>query len=360
MQERDRLKILIVRLGALGDIIHALPAQQHLASRLAGASVHWICESPYLPLLECVPGLERIWVTETRRWRRDPRLWTEAIRLVRSLRGESFDIAFDFQGLWKSALLAKLSGARNVLGFRPELFKERGVHWLYDVSLPGESNLHRHVIQMNLDLAGRVVPAAGDPVEIPFRVPPEADEYIDVSLRSLGMEHPVLINPGAGWNTKLWPPERYARLARRIRTELGLAVLVTYGPGEEHLVDRIREAGAPDSPPAFPTSIVELLALCRRSSLMIAGDSGPLHLAVSAGTPTVAILGPTAPGRNGPFSEDDEVVRRDLPCSNSYKRECQQFICMDIPVDAVFEAVQNRLRKARPRVPGNRQAVRIS
>ena len=157
--------------------------------------------------------------------------------------------------------------------------------------------------------------------------------------------NPVLRNPGAGWVTKRWPAREYGWLARTIVERLGFPVAVTYGPGEEGLVEELRqEAGI--NLVAFPTTITQLAALCRVSILMVAGDSGPLHLAVSTGTPVVAILGPTATARNGPYSKADIVVKRDLPCSNSYKRVCNQFICMDIPGETVFQAVQRRLELA--------------
>jgi ADP-heptose:LPS heptosyltransferase len=109
------------------------------------------------------------------------------------------------------------------------------------------------------------------------------------------------------------------------------------------MVQEIQAVTAPHPIAAFPTTFLQLAALCRRSRLLIAGDTGPLHLAVALGTPTVAIMGPTSPWRNGPFNEKDPIVKRYLFCSNSYKRTCNQFICMDIPVQEVFDAVTRRL-----------------
>ncbi len=154
---------------------------------------------------------------------------------------------------------------------------------------------------------------------------------------------PILVNPGAGWVTKLWPLKDYAALLLRIQEELGRATLLTYGQGEEDMVEEIRAILAPHPLEAFPTTLLQRAALCRRSRLLIAGDTGPLHLAVALGTPTVAILGPTSPWRNGPFNQEDQIVKRYLPCSNSYKRTCNEFICMDIPVKDVFDAVTRRL-----------------
>jgi lipopolysaccharide heptosyltransferase I len=337
--------ILIVRMGALGDILHALPAQQQLSHQLPKTSIHWLSETAYVPLLQTVPGISRIWTANTKKWRRQPFQPGEMVRLFRDLRRQHFDLALDFQGLLKSAVLARISGASRILGFAPERFKEKGIQWFYTNSQAGEGDLTRHIIETNLDLIRELVPVSKAHPVVPFLIPEADQTYVERKLRENEIANPVLINPGAGWVTKLWPARNYARLAREIQSQLGAPVVVTYGPGEEHLVERIQSELAPERLAAFPTSIVQLASLCQSSRLMIAGDSGPLHLAVAAGTPTVAILGPTSPGRNGPFNPADEVVKRDLPCSDSYKRVCSEFVCMDIPVERVLEAVKKRLAK---------------
>ncbi|MFQ5737637.1 MAG: glycosyltransferase family 9 protein [Acidobacteriota bacterium] len=340
-------KILIVRLGALGDIIHAIPAQQALLRQLPGAEIHWLAEAAYAELLRCVPGIRKVWLADTRRWRRQPHRSPESIRLVRSLRRQRFDLAFDFQGLLKSALLARLSGAGRVIGFAPERFKEKGIGWFYSQSIEGEADLNRHVIEGNMELVRQVGGTNGEGWLIPLSIPPTARRDVDERLGALRSEWPILINPGAGWVTKLWPARNYARLGLEIRRRLGIPVVYAYGPGETPLIDEIRQASAPQSILTFPTSIVELAALCQRCRLLVGSDSGPLHLAVALGTPTVAVLGPTSPRRNGPVNRYDEVVRRDLPCSDCYKRSCGEFICMDIPTQEVFEAVRRRLNGVR-------------
>lgn len=336
-------KILIVRLGALGDILHALPAQQELVRRLPGVEIHWLSETAYAPLLRAVPGVARVWTADTKRWRSQPWRAADGFSLIRSLRQVGFDVVFDFQGLLKSALLAGLSGGRKRLGFSPERFKERGIEFFYHETSPGEANLNRHVIDTNLDLVARIVAVGpADPL-VPLDIPAHDSRRVQEELDRLGVKRPILLNPGAGWVTKLWPAENYAQLGREIERRTGLPVVYSYGPAEEALIERIRKANTPNATRAFPTSILQLAALCRFARLMVAGDSGPLHLAVAVGTPTVAILGPTSPARNGPRNRDDLVVKRDLPCSNSYKRVCGQFICMDIPVETVLKSVLQRL-----------------
>ncbi len=333
-------KALIVRLGSLGDIIHTIPAQQQLARQHPGVEIHWLAEPPYQDFLRQVEGVGRVWAADTQQWRRRVSSLGGLGRLLRDLRRQDFDLAVDFQGLLKSALLARLAGAAQVLGFAEEQVRERASRWLYTQQVPVPNG--RHVIQTCLDLVS--FPDQGREVSprIGLRIPKQAAGYVDRKLAELKMDRPVLINPGAGWETKLYPVSDYARLADRIQERLGLPVVFTYGPGEETLIEQAQ--GVAEQPVhTFPTSILELAALCRRARMLIGTDTGPLHLAVALGTPTVALLGPTPPWRNGPLSSLDRVVRRDLPCSNCHKRTCSEFICMDISVETLLEAVTRRL-----------------
>ncbi len=340
-------KILLVRMGALGDVLHALPAQQLLAREMPGARIHWLSEAAYVPLLHCVSGIEQIWTADTKRWRQGPLHWEGFPRLVRGLRRQRFDLAVDFHGLFKSALLTWLSGARRLLGFRPERFKEKGCDWFYSKKVDGEADLNRHVIETNLRLISELVPDAKASARIELDIPSEDQAYVhrQLSILGLGNEAPVLINPGAGWPTKMWPAAHFGELSLEIENRLGHPVVFCFGPGEGYLIERIRKVRGSRPTFAFPSTIVQLAELCKRGRLMIGGDSGPIHLAVAVGTPVVAILGPTAPRRNGPAGPRDLVVKRDLPCSDSYKRRCDEWICMDIAVERVLSAVEARLER---------------
>lgn len=338
------MKLLIVRLGSLGDIIHAVPAQQMLTQHFPQAEIHWLTEPPYDALLHRIPGIHKLWLADTKKWRRKPFSVGEGIRLVRSLRRQRFDAALDFQGLIKSALLAKLSGARRIIGFAAHQSREPASRYFYSETVEADDGSRPHAVEINLALAQSLgCSNNGASPLIPLDIPTEAFGYVDEQLRRNNVSNPVLVNPGAGWVTKHWPPENYAKLIRRIHQEMGHGMILTYGPGEQGLVEKIRTLAKPHPIASFPTTFLQLAALCRRARLLVAGDTGPLHLAVALGTPTVAILGPTSPWRNGPFNPQDPIVKRYLFCSNSYKRSCNQFICMDIPVQEVFDAVTRRL-----------------
>ncbi|MEE8586223.1 MAG: glycosyltransferase family 9 protein, partial [Acidobacteriota bacterium] len=296
-----------MRLGALGDVIHAVPAQQQLSRRFPSAAIHWLTEPPYREILQAVPGIDRVWVADTKGWRERPRRLVELIRLVRALRRERFDLAFDFQGLLKSAGLARLAGTGAIYGFQAERFKERAASWLCSHTIDGEADLGCHTVDTNLRLASLLTGSNGGSPLIPLSVPEQADRAVCQRLAEAGLDpqseanRPALINPGAGWATKIWPARDYARLGSEIEQRLGIPVVYTYGPGEEVLIRQVRQTLEPASARAFPTSILELAALCRRSRLMVGGDTGPIHLAAALGVPIVAVLGPTTASRNGPF-----------------------------------------------------------
>jgi heptosyltransferase-1 len=331
-------KVLIVRLGAFGDIIHTVPAQQRIRECLSECEIHWITEQRFVPFLEAAPGIARIWVAGLKTWS-----WPSSLgpflRLVRALRRERFDAAIDFQGLLKSAILARAAGARLTIG--PAQTRERLASTFYSRRPPVVAGDRRHIIDLNLGLVDLLGCKSDGPARFALTIPEATRRRVDELLAQHGIDRPVLLNPGAGWVTKLWPPERWAELAERIRA-MGLPVAISYGPGEEAVAQAVLNATI-SGLPSLQTSLLELAALCERARLMVAGDTGPLHLAAALGVPTVAILGPTSGWRNGPYSSADIVVKRELPCSDCYKRTCSQFICMNIQVEEVLGAVVHRL-----------------
>ena len=169
-------KVLIIRLGALGDILHALPAQQLLHTRLPWATIDWLAEPPYIPLLRCAPGIRRAWPVDLRLWKSDSSDTPAVVRLIRSLRQERYDMVVDFQGLLKSAVLARIAGPGRVLGFQAERFKEKGTGWLYTHREKGESDLSQHVIDGNLGLIERFFGGNNATPLVPFSIPREDQE----------------------------------------------------------------------------------------------------------------------------------------------------------------------------------------
>ena len=340
-------RILIIKLGSLGDVVHTLPALADLKRQFPDAEIDWLVESKALVLLDGNPWLHEVIEVDTHKWRRSWSLATlsEMRGLVTKLRRRHYDVALDFQGLWKSAVLGKVTGARKLIGFDRTTLKEPGCRMFYHEEIKPGPDV-RHVIDINKELLRGLGVAVG-PHRFHFSVPREDELYISRQLSSHHLEDFVILNPGGGWDTKNWAPENYARLHDKLLQETGLPGLMTWGPGEEPLVDRLRRACSGMPPVTFPTSVPQLVALLKRARLFVGGDTGPLHLAAACGTPIVGIFGPTDPARNGPFFAEDIVVSHRVPCGPCYKRTCPIYNkeCLRlVEVDEVLEAALRRLK----------------
>jgi heptosyltransferase I len=327
-----------VRLSSIGDVVHTLPALAAL--HRAGWQAGWIVEPAARALLAGHPLLTGVFDAPPAR-----AFGLAAVRTtIRDLRAARFDAALDFQGLWKSALWTRASGAARTLGFDRASRREPSSAWLVreHASPPASAG---HVIDKNLALLGSLGIEAVGAREFPLPSLDAEIARVGEALGRAGLSAFAILNPGGGWAGKLWPPESFGALARGLAA-LGLASLVSYGPGEESLADRVVAASGDAARKAFPTTLLEYVALARRAHLVIAADTGPLHLACAVGTPVVALFGPTDPARNGPFAADDLVVRRVPPCAPCYRRECvrHQGVMAQIPVGDVLEAARHRLR----------------
>jgi heptosyltransferase I len=325
-------RFLIVRLGSLGDIVHAIPAVAALRARFPEARIDWLTDPRYVPLLELVRGVDRPMPVDTRQVR-------QMIATVRDLRRQRYDAALDLQGLVKSAVLARASGARRVVGFPTAHLREPAARYFYsETADPGTS---RHVIFKNLALLG-ALGVQTTQVSFPLQIPDSITARQVSSTMAPGGY--ALINPGAAWPNKRWPPERFGAVAGAIRDRYGVRSRVLWGPGEEALAAAVvaSSSGAADLAP--PTTIPDLFALASGARLMVSGDTGPLHIAAAVGTPIVALFGPTFPERNGPWAADDVSISRDATCICHYERRCRRGEpCInDISVDAVMDAVERR------------------
>jgi heptosyltransferase-1 len=314
-------RILIIRLGAMGDIIHALPAVAQLRMQLPRAKFGWIIEKRWSDLLNAELNnghslLDKIHRVDTRKWRKNlfSRLtWSEASSVFREIRREQYDIAVDLQGAMKSALVALLSGAPRRYGFAEAWEKPASLFYTYQVH-----TLTTHVVEKNLELATAMgaheTPnsRASFRPEINYRLEPE-----NGALQQLVAAPFAVLNPGAGWGAKQWPADRYAEVARALGAQ-GIRSLINFGPGEEILARRIEQRsdgyGAP-----VQLSIAELIAVTSRARLFVGGDTGPMHLAALLQIPVIAIFGPTDPARTGPYSEKC-IVLRDIKSRTSHKR----------------------------------------
>lgn len=340
---RNAPAILIVKLGALGDIVHALPALAALRSMWPDARIDWLVDAKHLALVELVEGLDEIVPISVGKMRGPLGLR----RTIGHLRARHYDICLDLQGLVKSALLAVASGARRVVGFPRDSLREPAARFLYRETGGRDEG---HVIDKNLSLLDAIgVRDARNWTShlkkaFPLRV---VASPVPAVARSLMGAHDglVLMNPGAAWPNKRWPAERFAELARRLEARRALRSLVLWGPREESLAATIERLSHGAARMAPATEVSDLVALARDATLMVSGDTGPLHLAAAVGAPVVGLYGPTDPTRNGPWHPSDVTLSRYADCQCRFKRRCTSadWCLGGLTVDEVEAAVVRRL-----------------
>jgi lipopolysaccharide heptosyltransferase I len=336
-------RILIVRLGSLGDIIHAIPAAAALRRAFPQARIDWLVDIRHRALLDLVSPIDRQLAIDT------GSMGSLAQAVVELRRGR-YDVALDLQGLLKSAILARLSGARRVIGFPAGLLRERVAVVFYTETGGAAFSTGPHIIQKNLSML-RVLGIEHPAIEFPLEIP--KSDIVSVVRRRLGLggEQPfAILNPGAAWPNKRWPPACFGEVAAALHERHGLRSIVLWGPSkedqrEETIAKEIVSASRGAAELSPQTSIAELVALVRSAALMVSGDTGPLHVAAAAGTPLVGIYGPTSPERNGPWSAADLTVSRFQQCQCHHLRRCRgaRWCLLDVSAGEVIDLVNRRL-----------------
>jgi heptosyltransferase-1 len=304
------VKLLIVRLSAMGDILHALPLAAN--ARAAGASVAWLVDRAFAGVLQGNPDVDRVFVVDTQAWRQSP-FASQTLLALRGLRRDlqafAPDRAIDAQGLWKSAIAARAAGA-PVIGFAREIRREplSALACAFPVTPAPEP---AHVVDQNLALLGpagiAIQTRAPDASYLADAPSPEADAFLASQPRPF-----VLLHPGATRPEKAWGEERFAHLARAFIRETRVAPVVSWGRGDERRAERLRSL-LPKRPPLPSLTFAGMARVIRASALFVAGDTGPLHLADALGVPTVALFGQSDPARNdavrnGPYRDRRGVV----------------------------------------------------
>jgi heptosyltransferase-1 len=347
------MKILIVRLSAMGDIIHAMPAVAGLRAALPDATIDWAVEERWMPLLSAYPAAESggevplspeqplvnaVHPVHMRRWRNSPlsRNTRREIGALRCrLRDLQYEVVIDLQGAIRSALLAWATRARVRAGaLQP---RELPARWWYNVKAYTPA---RHVIDQACETVSAAVGRIIDPAMVSFPSSPSTEQWADNLLRSSSTPF-AIVNPGAGWGAKCWPAERYAALVKNL-ADHGISTLVNAGPGELQLAQDVC-AGMGSSARVLECSLLELIAITRRAAIFVGGDTGPLHLASALGVPVVAIFGPTDPARNGPYGGRSVVLRSPESKRDHSRRTQPEAGLLNISVEQVSEAAFNLL-----------------
>ncbi|HXT23955.1 MAG TPA: glycosyltransferase family 9 protein [Candidatus Eisenbacteria bacterium] len=323
-------RFLVVRLSSLGDIVHAFPAVGGLRESFPHAEIVWLTHPKWEPLVRAANLANEVWTVDTRDW--------ASLRgILYSIRKQSLDAAIDFQGLWKSASIPFLARVPRRIGFSSETVREAGVPLLYTERV--RVNTALHVADQNGELSLRAG-AKQRTAQVTIQITPEDSASVKDALRKQGISEYIVLSPGGGWQSKCWPAERFGKLALRILDELHLRCVINRGPGEEDLVAATIAAAERARPTAYGGNLGQLMALLKNASAVVAGDTGPLHLADALGAPIVAIFGPTDPARNGPYRHNGVVLRWE-GAETTYKRGTEtDASLLHISVDEVLGALR--------------------
>lgn len=329
-------RFLIVKLGSLGDLVFTLPAVAALRQAHPTARIDWVVARHWYPLLEKNPDVSNVVILDS------PSAGSFLFTAWR-LRTARYTCAIDFQGLYKSALLARLSGAPVRIGLTPRFAREPASTVLYTRRITPRGT---HMIEQNISLVAPLG-ASNSRFLFPLRVRPQAEARLRAQLADEGLSDFFVLSPGGGWRSKCWPPERYGELHRELARRTGLRGVVSFGPGERELAAAVRRTAGEPEPVVIEMDVAQLMVLVRDAQFLVSGDSGPLHLAAAFGTPVVGLYGPTAPERNGPFHAEDVVVRNARPEETTWRRGHRYSPTMlSITVEQVLAAVEQRLGSA--------------
>jgi len=326
-------RLLIVRLGSLGDIVHTFPAVAGLRESFPAAEIVWLTHPRWVELVASSGLATEIWPV-------DSRALASVGQVVGKLRARKWDAAIDYQGLWKAAFLPFFGGAPKRIGFSSATIREFGVPILYTDSVDCQTI---HIADQNGELSIRA--GAEQPVgRVVLQVADSDAERVRSDLAKEGLGRYVVLSPGGGWRAKCWPAGRFGELCQRVRDEIGLPCVINYGPGEETLAAQVQAASGNATPISYDGELGRLRALLRDAQCIVGGDTGPLHLAVALGTPTVALFGPTDPARNGPYPPGETVLRSPNAVTTYGRSDATDPSLLDLSVDIVFAAVKQRLQ----------------
>ncbi len=347
--QTDPQNILIVKLSAIGDVIHTLPALNAIRRRYPRARITWLVEEAAAGLLEGHPALSSVLVSKRKRWLQGlsgpsrGRHLKAIFKFVKALRDTRYDMIFDFQAALKGGMLVALARSPRKIGFGKGLTHQEHSYLFLNERVPAV-DMEIHALTRGLMLLEHVGIPAG---RVAYKLPVTNRDRTAVAQRlsAAGIDSTaklVAINPVAQWETKLWAGERFAALADILIERYDARVVFSGGPADGVLVREI-EAGMRHRPLNLVgrTSLMELAALYERAACLVSTDTGPMHLGAAVGIPVVALFGPTAPWRTGPYGAVHRVVRTHHSCAPCFKRSCATCHCMDgITVEMVLREIK--------------------
>jgi lipopolysaccharide heptosyltransferase I len=380
LRSQDFQKILLIKLSAVGDVVHTIPVLNKLRRRYPKAHLDWLVTPPIAELLRHHPGITNIIEFEREAWSTPWRLapFAAYARLAAKLRATAYDLVIDMHGQLRTAALTLATGAPARIGFdrprasvwnaSPRKFPEQARKHAWQGAREGSWLAYTHHIAVpTLDIhavdrylnVGTILGLDKDPADFSFPIPQSAKSRVDSLLRqhSVDRANLVTIAPGTIWETKHWGNDKFAQVARHF-TSKGFAVVLIGSERERLVCEEVADSAPGTVDFAGMTTVSELAALIRRSALSITNDSGPMHLAVALNRPVVSIFGPTDPVWIGPYGRPRAALKADLQCSPCYLRQLKHcsygHTCMHSVsplavierAESVLYASENRLANA--------------
>lgn len=349
------MRILIVKLSSIGDIIHTLPTLAAIKKSLPESEISWVAERRAAEILRNNVFLENLIEVDTKSLRQKDILG-KTLKNVKqqfsSLRSAEFDLAIDFQGLFKSVSIAKLAKVKKVYGFSKQNLREPASRVLLSRKIDVEPR--QNIIYKNIELAANSIQHFLDDkdfqldtekIEFPITTNQEHKQEAEKIIKQTGKNFAIL-NPAGGWWTKLWHAEKYGELADKVWNELNLVPIISTAPNEIELAEKVLENSRSGKGFLTQPSLKGFYELAKRAKIYIGGDTAPTFLSIAAKCPVVGIFGPTEWWRNGSINPNDICVERnDISCRiDCHRRTCDNWICMDISVETVFDAIVKRLK----------------
>ena len=346
------MKILIVKLSAIGDVIHTLPSLNAIRKHYADAHITWLVEETASDLIVRHEALNRVIISKRKRWIKGVlgssclKNIKEAYQFVKKLRDTEYDLIIDFQGLLKSGVLIALAMGKRKIGFDKGMEHMEHSYIFLNERIP-PVNMDNHALLRSMIL----INALGiKSKEIEYKIPVSDHTRIltDELLERHGIkDHIILVamNPVAKWETKLWDNRKFSLLADKLIEKYNANVIFTGSQSDRSTIDNIMSCMSHSAVNlAGETTLKTLAALYEKTKFLISTDTGPMHMAAAVGTPVIALFGPTAPWRTGPFGSEHKILRSGLNCSPCFKRQCSTIDCMkQISVDQVMDAVSSIL-----------------
>jgi heptosyltransferase-1 len=339
----EKSRVLIVRIGAMGDVLHALPAAAALRNARPDCSIGWVIEPKWSPLLEAICGpaekrvVDEVFLAETRQWKQRPfssGTLAGIARLRRRMRHGRFDLCVDMQGSIRSAVIGRMTAAGEFCGSAEP--RETPARWLYRRRIPVTA---LHVVEQGCELLGQAIGMKLSPAEFDFPFDTEAQRSCEAKLPDIWESGSyALLCPTAGWGAKQWPAERFGVVARELRRRGVPAVINAIG-GFDPVAEKV-VATSEGCATKIAGTIPELIELTRRAAVVIAGDTGPLHLAAAMRRPVVALFGPTDPARNGPYGTAARILRHGGERRDHRRLSEPEAGLLEITVDEVVAAAE--------------------